>query len=113
VDVELDDGDELDVAGGARVVALPGHTPGSIALHLPESRVLFTGDAVARLADGEVILGVFNADRAQALASLRRVAELDAAVACFGHGEPLTADAALALRAAAASPRGDRPAPPA
>ena len=33
--------------------------------------------------------------------SLRRLATLDTAIACFGHGEPLTSDAATALRAAA------------
>lgn len=37
-------------------------------------------------------------DRAQAAASLRRLAALDTAIACFGHGEPLTSNAAAALR---------------
>jgi glyoxylase-like metal-dependent hydrolase (beta-lactamase superfamily II) len=45
--------------------------------------------------------GVFNVDRAQAAASFRRLAALDVAVVCFGHGEPLTQDAAAALRNAA------------
>jgi Metallo-beta-lactamase superfamily len=40
-------------------------------------------------------------DRAQAAASFRRLAGLSVAVACFGHGEPLTRDAATALEAAA------------
>ena len=48
-----------------------------------------------------MICGVFNVNRAQAAASLRRLAGLDATVACFGHGEPLTHDAAAALHAAA------------
>ncbi|MDX3230910.1 MBL fold metallo-hydrolase [Streptomyces sp. ME19-01-6] len=29
---------------GGRIVQVPGHTAGSVALHLPSSRVLFTGD---------------------------------------------------------------------
>ncbi|MFJ8750365.1 MBL fold metallo-hydrolase [Streptomyces sp. NPDC102441] len=99
VDRELTDGEELPFGGGARVVHTPGHTPGSIGIHLPRHRVLFTGDAVARV--DRVILGVFNTDHAQAQASFRRLAALDHEVACFGHGDPLTVDAAAALRAAA------------
>ena len=79
----------------------PFLAPGSVALYLPVHQVLFTGDAVARRPDSKVICGVFNADRAQSAASLRRLASLDATVACFGHGEPLTHDAAAELRAAA------------
>jgi glyoxylase-like metal-dependent hydrolase (beta-lactamase superfamily II) len=101
IDRELGDDDELAFGGGAVAVAVPGHTPGSVAIHLPRHRVLFTGDAAARTPDGTVIGGVINVDRAQAAASFRRLAGLDAAVACFGHGEPLTDDATAALRAAA------------
>src|SRR6202012_2385654 len=48
IDRELTDGDEAGFGDGAVTVAVPGHTPGSIALYLPRHRVLFTGDAVAR-----------------------------------------------------------------
>jgi glyoxylase-like metal-dependent hydrolase (beta-lactamase superfamily II) len=107
IDRELRDGDELGFGDGAVTVAVPGHTPGSIALYLPRHQVLFTGDAAARGPDGKVICGVFNVDRAQAAASFRRLAGLSIAVACFGHGEPLTQDAAATLEAAT------RPGPPA
>ncbi|MFD3651794.1 MBL fold metallo-hydrolase [Streptomyces sp. 24-1644] len=99
VDHELADGDELPFGGGARVVHSPGHTPGSIGIHLPRHDVLFTGDCVAGV--GQVMLGVFNTDRAQALASFRRLAALAPSTVCFGHGDPLTADAAAILRATA------------
>ena len=56
------DGDVLDFAGGARVIEVPGHTPGSIALYLPDGEAVLTGDAVAEF-NGQVILGVFNTDR--------------------------------------------------
>jgi glyoxylase-like metal-dependent hydrolase (beta-lactamase superfamily II) len=99
VDVELDDGDQIpDI--GAVVVGTPGHTDGSIALYLPDEGVLFTGDVAAH-AEGHVILGPFNTDRARAAASFRRFAELPARTVCFGHGEPLLDDAAAALRHAA------------
>jgi glyoxylase-like metal-dependent hydrolase (beta-lactamase superfamily II) len=94
IDRELGDGDELGFGDGAVTVAVPGHTAGSIAAYLPRHRVLFTGDAAARNHDGKVSCGVFNVDRARAAASFRRLAGLSVAVACFGHGEPLTQDTA-------------------
>jgi len=48
------------------------------------------------------MLGVFNTDRPRAAAALRRLAALPVGTACFGHGEPVTEDAAGALRRAAA-----------
>jgi glyoxylase-like metal-dependent hydrolase (beta-lactamase superfamily II) len=101
IDREIEDGDELGFGDGAVAVGVPGHTPGSVAVYLPRHQVLFTGDAAARGPGGRVIRGVFNVDRAAAAVSFRRLASLDATVACFGHGEPLTDDAAAQLRAAA------------
>lgn len=101
VDRELNEGDVVEFGGGARIISIPGHTDGSIAIHLPEHGVLFTGDAVANVA-GTIMLGVFNLDRERAAASFRRLAALDADVACFGHGDPIVGGAAPALRAAAA-----------
>jgi glyoxylase-like metal-dependent hydrolase (beta-lactamase superfamily II) len=105
IDRELGDGDELSFGDGAVTVAVPGHTPGSIAVYLPAHQVLFAGDAAARGPNGRIV-SVFNADRAEAAASFRRLAGLDVGVACFGHGEPLTS-AAAALGAAAQSLPGD------
>ncbi|MGW1053300.1 MBL fold metallo-hydrolase [Streptomyces sp. NPDC002521] len=100
----VSDGDVLDVGGGARVLHVPGHTDGSIALFLPAQGVLFTGDTVAASpADGTVIPGVLNLDRPQLLASLDRLAELDADVACFGHGDAVVGGAAAALRKTASA----------
>ena len=98
IDRELSDGDELGFGDGAKAVAVPGHTPGSVAIYLPRHQVLFTGDAAARRPDGTVICGVFNVNRAQAAASFGRLAGLTVQVACFGHGDPLTHDAPVALR---------------
>lgn len=100
VDREVGDGDLLDFAGGATVVAVPGHTAGSIAIHLPLHRVLFTGDTAANVQ--RLIPGVFHVDRDEAQRSFKRLAELDVDTVCFGHGEPIPHDAAQALRAVAA-----------
>ncbi|MEE1782374.1 MBL fold metallo-hydrolase [Streptomyces sp. SP17BM10] len=101
VDREVEDGEVLDFGDGAVVVAVPGHTDGSIALHLPGPRVLFTGDAVAN--GGRTMMGVFNTDRARAVRSLRKLAELEVETAVFGHGEPIVHGATTALRRAAAA----------
>ncbi|MEU9095136.1 MBL fold metallo-hydrolase [Streptomyces sp. NPDC087901] len=99
VDTELSDGTVLPFGGGARVVHSPGHTPGAIGVHLPRHGVLFTGDCVAEA--GGVMLGVINIDREQAAASFRRLAALEAATVCFGHGDPLTTDAVSVMHASA------------
>ena len=98
VDHELSGGESL---AGGRVLAVPGHTPGSAALYLPESRVLFTGDTIARSPAGDVMLGVFNVDRERAVRSMREQAALDVDIACFGHGDPLVGGAGARLREAA------------
>lgn len=100
VDRELEDGEELGFGDGAVVVHTPGHTPGSIAVHLPEHGVLFTGDTVASVRG--VTFGVFHVDREQAMESMRRLAELKPSVLCCGHGDPVTEDAARQLTNAAA-----------
>ena len=47
IDMELKDGDVLHVGGDElRVLAVPGHSPGSIALYAPESGFVITGDAL-------------------------------------------------------------------
>ncbi|MFZ3572428.1 MBL fold metallo-hydrolase [Streptomyces sp. BH097] len=100
---ELNDGDTLGFGDGARVIGAPGHTDGSIGIHLPAHGVLFTGDAIAvSPLDGQVMLGVFNLDKERAVASYRRLAALDSEMACFGHGDPVVGGAGAALRAAVA-----------
>ncbi|RII08746.1 putative metallo-hydrolase YflN [Streptomyces sp. YIM 130001] len=100
VDRELHDGDTIDGWGEpVHVLHVPGHTPGSIALHLASSGVLFPGDNIAT-ADGRAILGPFNVDREGAVASFRRLASLDVDALCVPHGEPVHSGAREVLRAA-------------
>ena len=106
------DGATLDVPGAPRVIALPGHSPGSAALHVSGRSVLFIGDAIATRAvtDGSTgpMLAPFSSDRAQALASLDRLDGIDAASVLPGHGDPWTggvAEAVRLVRAGAAAQR--------
>ena len=84
------DGAVLDVPGAPRVIHLPGHTPGSAALHFEGHDALFVGDALATYAVTTGRTGPqvapFTADPAQAIDSLRRIEHLEAPVVLPGHG---------------------------
>lgn len=85
----LDDGRVHPAAGGARVVAAPGHTAGHLALHLPERGVLIAGDAVMNLGRFGPSPGFLNSARSRAGASLARLAALEFDVLAMMHGPPL------------------------
>jgi glyoxylase-like metal-dependent hydrolase (beta-lactamase superfamily II) len=99
VDETLQDGDYLDVLNGATVVHVPGHTPGSIALHFPADRLLICGDVVSHRQNRlRPPPKAFTADMNQAIASLRHLAELEFDALCPGHGAPLVGGAGEQLR---------------
>lgn len=84
----LHDGDRVGSAGEITVFHAPGHTDGSIALHWSDLGVLLTGDTIAEF-HGDVILGAFHLDRADARASAERLVNLGADTVGFGHGDPI------------------------
>lgn len=104
---EVADGEVLDLPGSPLVVGMPGHSPGSIAVHVPVADAVFVGDA---LTTRHVLTGREGAQPAPftdepevALASLERLAELPASWVLPGHGAPwrgTPADIAAAVRAA-------------
>jgi glyoxylase-like metal-dependent hydrolase (beta-lactamase superfamily II) len=100
VDEIVEDGDHLDLLGGATVVHVPGHTPGAIALHFASERMLICGDSIDHRRDRLAPPPrAFTADVDQAVASLRRMAELEFDVLCPGHGAPIVAGADEQVRA--------------
>jgi glyoxylase-like metal-dependent hydrolase (beta-lactamase superfamily II) len=98
------DGEVLDVPGRLRVIATPGHTYGHVVLVLErEGGVMFTGDALCsrnpltgRLGP-QVLPTAFNTSTEQALASLERVEDAQAAQLLFGHGDPWAEGTAAAV----------------
>jgi glyoxylase-like metal-dependent hydrolase (beta-lactamase superfamily II) len=100
VDVLIEEGQTLDVLGGATVVHAPGHTSGSIALHVPAEGLLISGDAINRR-DNRLGLPPkpFTQDMERAIASIRRLVDLDFDVLCPGHGDPIVGGAAEQVRA--------------
>lgn len=77
----LDEGDVLDV-GDRRFTVLhtPGHTAGSACLFEEKTGTLFSGDAI--YVDGRLSWD----DETKAIASLRRLRDLDARIVHSGHG---------------------------
>jgi glyoxylase-like metal-dependent hydrolase (beta-lactamase superfamily II) len=104
------DGATLDVPGSPTVIALPGHSPGSAALHVPRFDALFIGDALATRAVTSGATGPriapFTSDPAQALASLSRLDGIEAGLVLPGHGLPWTGGVAAAVAAVRASEAG-------
>jgi glyoxylase-like metal-dependent hydrolase (beta-lactamase superfamily II) len=104
------DGATLDLPGSPRVILVPGHTPGSAALHVPSHDALFVGDAFATLAVTTGLTGPriapFTADAAVALESLSRLEGVEAGNVLPGHGQPWTGGVAEAIRLVRASARG-------
>lgn len=94
----LDDGEVLPTAGGAVVLATPGHTPGHVSLHLPDRGVLLAGDAVLNVLALTRGFGPFRSARSQEAETLRRLSVLDFDVLAAGHGPPITKGARSRLQ---------------
>ncbi len=87
VDLEVEEGDWFPWAGGCRVLATPGHTPGHISLYLEEEQALITGDAA--VAEGgrlELANPQFCLDLEQAERSLERLRGIPCARYICYHG---------------------------
>jgi glyoxylase-like metal-dependent hydrolase (beta-lactamase superfamily II) len=97
-------GDEttLELPGSPRIIHVPGHTPGSVAVHVPSVDAVFLGDAFTTrsVLTGEVgaRLAPFTLAPDEALSSLRRLDPIDATWVLPGHGEPWNRGLAEALR---------------
>jgi len=92
------DGEVLPLPGSPKVIAMPGHSPGSIAVHVPVADAVFVGDA---LTTRHVLTGrtgiqpaPFTDDPALALKSLGRLEGVDASWVLPGHGAPWRGDLA-------------------
>jgi hydroxyacylglutathione hydrolase len=87
----LSDGDEV---AGFTVLETPGHTDGHVAYWRESDRTLVLGDVVFGLNPATGTPGLyeppepFTPDPARNREAIRRVAELEPALVCFGHGPP-------------------------
>lgn len=84
------DGEVLDVPGSPRIIHTPGHTPGSVAVHMAAVDAVFLGDTMTTR---NVLTGVtgpkpapFTLEPNQAVTSLDRLEGVDATWVLPGHG---------------------------
>jgi glyoxylase-like metal-dependent hydrolase (beta-lactamase superfamily II) len=90
----IEEGEEV---AGFRVVHLPGHAPGLIGLFREEDRLALVSDCfytidpeTSKKKEAGVPHPAFNQDTEQARASIRKLAELNPAIAWAGHANPVT-----------------------
>lgn len=99
VDVEVVDGAAFaTLAGPMRIVHTPGHTPGHVALFLPDAGLLLAADAVFA-DDGDLTLPPerLTPDLQRAAESVGRLADLPVAdVLCYHGGHVVVEDGDLA-----------------
>jgi len=92
----------LDVPGAPAVIPLPGHTPGSVAYHVPSVDAIFMGDAMTTRSVTTGIFGPalapFTVDPAEAVASLAALDGLSAGWVLPGHGDAWTGGLGEALQ---------------
>jgi glyoxylase-like metal-dependent hydrolase (beta-lactamase superfamily II) len=100
--VTFADGAMLDLPGSPRIISVPGHTPGSVAIHVAAVDALFVGDAMTTK---HVLTGVqgpgpapFTLDPEMARASLARLEDVSASWVLPGHGAPWNGGVAESLR---------------
>jgi glyoxylase-like metal-dependent hydrolase (beta-lactamase superfamily II) len=85
VDIPLKDGDVIDLEDiKLQVIHTPGHTPGSICLYEPVTKVLFTGDTVFE--GGSFGRTDIGGDSGAMLRSLEALTKLDVSALYPGHG---------------------------
>jgi glyoxylase-like metal-dependent hydrolase (beta-lactamase superfamily II) len=107
-----------DVAAGFTVIEFPGHTPGMIGLWRESDRTVICADVMRsiNLVTGLPQLGempeIFTCDVPEARRSIRKLAALQARTVCFGHGRPLTKNAADRINEFAAGLPHEEPTPP-
>jgi glyoxylase-like metal-dependent hydrolase (beta-lactamase superfamily II)/predicted ester cyclase len=101
------DGGPVKIAGTVRegeqiagftVISLPGHAPGQIGLWRESDRLALSSDCFdtidiwGRDSDPQVPFEYYNYDTEQARASVRKLADLEPAIAWPGHAKPISGD---------------------
>jgi glyoxylase-like metal-dependent hydrolase (beta-lactamase superfamily II) len=86
-DVLLEDGQEIPVLGGLRVISTPGHTPGHVSFYSSSQKILFAGDSMRSEKDKLSFgAGPFTWNLEAGIESVRKQAKLEVDLVCCGHG---------------------------
>ena len=105
--IDVQGGETLDLPGAQQIIAMPGHSPGSIAIYSPLVDAVFVGDG---LTTRHVLTGQtgpqpapFTDEPAEAIASLRALLPTGATWVLPGHGTPYNGGVAAAVAAVEAA----------
>ncbi len=112
----IEDGRTLDVPGKPYVLHVPGHTPGEVALFLPQAGILLSGDTLVTRhlltgANGapQVPPPVLSHHYGTAQRSLERMRDLGAVTMLPGHGKAWMGNLADAISIAQSAKQGKAP----
>jgi glyoxylase-like metal-dependent hydrolase (beta-lactamase superfamily II)/ketosteroid isomerase-like protein len=98
---------EGDDVAGFKVVEIPGHAPGQIALWRESDRLALSSDCFYTLeiwgrdCEPRLPIETYNYDTEQARASIRKLAALEPAIVWPGHAKPVSGDVRSQLQRAA------------
>ncbi|UCG54034.1 MAG: MBL fold metallo-hydrolase [Dehalococcoidia bacterium] len=99
IDIQLEGGEVFNPLGGMEILHTPGHTPGSISLLFRRQKLIIIGDI---LNNGRRELHLtpksVSSDMSQVRESVKRLAQLDFEILCFGHGRPIIGSASVVLQ---------------
>lgn len=87
VDQIVTDGEVLDLCGGIKVIATPGHMPGHISLYHMATKAIAVGDAMVM--EGEKLCVAnpqYTLDMEMALSSIEKIGKLDVEMLVCYHG---------------------------
>jgi hydroxyacylglutathione hydrolase len=99
VDRKLKEGDNIPVLSGLTVVELPGHSPGNIGLYCPSQKLLFSSDTLRMKRDEFIKPLNYDAEKAQSLASIKKMGSLEYEIMLSGHDKPIMSDASKKVAA--------------
>jgi glyoxylase-like metal-dependent hydrolase (beta-lactamase superfamily II) len=97
IEHEIEDGQEIPIAGGLRAIHMPGHCAGQVAfLWSRHGGVVFAADAAANAMGLRLSITYENLDKGKK--SLQKLSERNFEGAVFGHGNPIKRGAAHQFR---------------
>lgn len=96
IEHEVQDGDELSIAGGIKAIHVPGQSAGQLAFLWPQGGALFAADTAVNMMGLGYNPGYEDLEEGKR--SLAKIAALDFDVACFGHGKAIVQGASAKFK---------------
>ena len=93
----------MPIHGGIKVVETFGHTTGHVVYLLLKENMLIAGDCLNNVDGLAGSMPQYTANMQQAKETVKKLATLSPGSIVFGHGPPITVDAAQKLKALAQS----------